>query len=288
MTTILRNIYVVISLYLVFISWICNATEYIWTGVSSTDISDVANWTPIPSEGFNFMTDNLIFPSGVTVTNLTNTSLQQVLSLTFQSGSPSYTLSGANFKFANIYNESDSNQIINNNLDWQQFSRTYSNNGSGTLTLGRILSTKPGKPLVTMTFNAVGNIIVSDGMTADGTPFDLIKNGSGTLAIQNLYDYKLGTNYNCTIKVNGGILDLTNMDINFEADNSSTSVDWDSLSEDKYTLIDYSNGSIIVSGANIFRSVSGLENSNFVMENDIESQEVYIYIPPSGTVITIK
>ncbi len=282
-----RNLFLAIVFCTALVAGMAQAADYTWTGASSTDLSEAANWSPVPTEAF-YIGDNLIFPSGVTATNLTSTSLLQISSITFQTGAPSYNLSGSSFKFASVYNESDADQTVLNNLDWQQFSKTYSNNGFGTLKLARIFSTKPGKSLVLQTFTGTGDIIVSYGMTAGGTPFEMEKNGSGKLTIQNTYDYKIGTSHNCTIMVNAGTLDVTDMDIKFEDYTSDSAPDWSSLPDKSYTLIDYSNGAIVVNGSSIFGSVTGLDGSDFVLGHDTDNKKVYIYIPPTGTVISIR
>lgn len=125
-----RCIVVVVVSCAALVSGPAQATDYTWTGTSSANISDTANWSPVPGGAFA-MTDALIFPAGVTITNLINTSVQTIASITFQAGAHPYTLSGSNFKYAHVTNESAANQTILNKLDWQQFSRSYVNNGSG-------------------------------------------------------------------------------------------------------------------------------------------------------------
>ena len=264
------------------------ATDYTWTGASSANVSDTANWSPVPGGPFA-STDALIFPAGVTVTNLVNTAVQTIASITFQAGAHPYTLSGSNFKYAHVTNESAANQTILNKLDWQQFSRSYVNNGSGTLKLGLIFSTKqPGKPLVTQSFDTTGDIVVTGGMTTIGTPFDLYKTGSGSLTLQGTYDFNIGTNHISTLEVDGGTLDVTDMDVNFEDDNTGGPVEWSTLTGSDYTLIDYSGGSIVINGSAIFRSVAGLSGSSFVLGHDTGAKRVFISRLPAGTIITVR
>lgn len=250
-----------------------------WDGDVSGAWSTAANWE---NDTAPASSDVATFDGNSANTTITLSSNTTISSLQFLSGASAFTISNQRFDLYSVSVESGvfNDQTVNSLLKGSG-SFTATNNGTGDLLLNSYTNTSGDQEAIyNHNINATGDITFRGSVTTSGRTFQVIKNGAGTLSYESTFDFNLGYRTNGTIEqskfiVNDGTLDISQMTLNFESNTGSGGIDPANLIDTSYVLVDYTNGSVIVDGTNIFGTVTNLPDG-FEIYHDTANKQILL------------
>ncbi len=265
-----------------------------WVGDVSGSWQTAENWVgdDIPGSGDIAYFGNL--SQNTTITLSSNVAINQ---LNFMDDAFSHTINGQRFDIYSVVVEDgvSNDQEINSLLKGHS-NFTARNLGNGELILGSYANTSGDKDSIyTHTIEADGNITFEGAVTTGGRTFQVNKTGTGTLAYLSTFDFNLGHKSGGGVEqskfiVDEGTLDISQMNLNFESNTGSGSIDPATLLNDSYVLVDYAGGgSVITDSTNIFGNVSNLPDGFAIVHDAANSQIVLqravagIYVMAGGT-----
>lgn len=277
---------------------VASADIYTWVGATSNATTNAANWSITASteayRAFGPVADGAF----TTLSVGSNISVSPALRFVYVEGqvTPSYTLSGSRFESGSVTVEAGvaTDQTVNSSLKTSG-GVNISHNGTGVLKVNDIYNSGGFQ---TSTYNAAFNVAeasaktVLGNLTTSGRVYTFTKTGAGTLAITGTLDIKVGgydnngtigyTTFVSTFTVNGGTLDVSSMNANFETWNTA---DY-KVTEDTYVLINYANGALIKAGTgdNVFETFANIP-AGYHIEDDTVNKRIVLTTVPEPTTL---